>query len=74
MHEQFPATKDNLRIYGAKLIYDPKNCFPACVDCNTSHAGEHLIIWDEFKFCEVMKEIPRSKEASIRKLRERNYK
>ena len=71
VHEEFPDTKPNRRLYG-DLIDDPRNAFPACTDCNSSHA--HIILIDEFEFCKRLGIEPRSKEASIRRLRERNFK
>lgn len=72
VHEQFPDTKPNRRLYG-DLIDDPRNAFPACVECNTSHAGLDLIVWNELEFCRALGIVPRSKTAKAQAMRERNY-
>jgi hypothetical protein len=74
MHEQFPDTKDNRRLYGTELLYNSINCFPTCADCNTSHAGLELITWNELEFCRAQRIEPRSKTGIAQLQRERMYK
>ena len=60
-HHKFSRTKWALKLYGKKLINDPRNLEPACNGCNASHASPYLTHWDESKFCQIMDIEPKGK-------------
>lgn len=68
LHEKFPATKSNLKLYG-DLLFERINTQYVCENCNGSHAGvgRGLIIWTEIEFCEASNIEPRSKTAQQKK-------
>lgn len=67
LHEKFPDTQSNRKLYG-ELLYDRRNTQIVCAYCNASHAGhgKGLITWNELEFCDALGIEPLSKTGRLK--------
>lgn len=61
-HHKFIQSKVNLRLYGRKLIDDPRNTQMLCYSC---HHDKPVIHYSEKEFCEIMGIETRSKTGKL---------